>query len=140
MLSTVLPSTWSKMGLGVAVSFAMFGLSGILFPRHAAESAFGIVSEPEPAAGVPSKSAAVLLPPLIGVRDLAIAATLVMLYHRRLSWEMGFVVVLRTVFCAADTVLIAKQKSMREGLLASSGLIAWLVIGFGLMSTSSAPL
>lgn len=119
MLPTVLPGTWRNMGLGVAVSFATFGLSGILFPRHAAESAFGITSasETEPktkTAGSSSKSAAELLSPLIGVRDLAIASTLAMLYRRGLGWEMGFVIVSRTVFCAADTVLITRQKGLRE--------------------------
>ncbi|KAL1907538.1 hypothetical protein Sste5344_006729 [Sporothrix stenoceras] len=114
MLSSVLPGTWRNMGLGVAVSFATFGLSGILFPRHAAESAFGITAEPKTASGSTRKSAAELLSPLIGVRDLAIASTLAMLYQRRLGWEMGFVVVSRTVFCAADTVLITQQKGLQE--------------------------
>lgn len=164
MPATVLPSTWRQLGLGVAVSYATFGLSGILFPQYAAQSAFGIVAEPEKPDGDRSSSAASLLAPLIGVRDLAIAATLAMLYRRRLGWEMGFVIVSRTVFCAADTLLIAKQKGLREyvplcaaacpvhhsslvcrplfadsfvkhrGLLASSGLAVWLVIGFGLLS------
>lgn len=126
MLSTVLPGTWRNIGLGVAVSFATFGLSGILFPQHAAQSAFGIAAEPEPepATGGPGKSAAVLLSPLIGVRDLAIAATLAMLYHRRLGWEMGFAIVSRTVFCAADTLLIARQRGLREYVFPRSPSIA----------------
>ncbi|CAK7202477.1 hypothetical protein SEUCBS139899_005200 [Sporothrix eucalyptigena] len=116
MASNILPSTWRNLGLGVAVSFATFGLSGVLFPEHAAKSAFGITTASEAAksSGGRGSSAAALLSPLIGVRDLAIAATLAMLYYRQLGWEMGFVIVARTIFCAADTALIARQKGLRE--------------------------
>ncbi|CAK7235102.1 hypothetical protein SCUCBS95973_009155 [Sporothrix curviconia] len=137
MPANVLPSTWRNMGLGVAASFAVFGLSGIVFPEHATQSAFGIATGPKTADGGRNSSAAALLPPLIGVRDLVIAATLVMLHYRRLGWEMGFVIVSRTLLCAADTVLIAKQKGLREGLLASSVLAVWLVIGLGLLAPPS---
>ncbi|CAK7226758.1 hypothetical protein SBRCBS47491_006338 [Sporothrix bragantina] len=126
------------MGLGVAASFAIFGLSGIVFPEHATESAFGIPTDPGATESSRKNSAAALLPPLIGVRDLSIAAALAMLYYRRLGWEMGFVIISRTVLCAADTVLITRRKGIREGLLASIGLAAWLLIGFGLMTPSSA--
>ncbi|OAA62486.1 hypothetical protein SPI_04026 [Niveomyces insectorum RCEF 264] len=115
MLVSVQPSTWRQLGLGVAVSYSMFGLSGILFPERAAESAFGIVVNRAQHDGNDSTAdAATLLTPLVGVRDLTIAAALAMLYRRRLNWEMGFVIVSRTIFCAADTAVIARQKGLRE--------------------------
>lgn len=120
MLTTVLPSTWRNLGLGVAVSFATFGLSGILFPQHAAQSAFGITAQAKDVDKGLDNSGAVLLPPLIGVRDLVIAATLAMLYYRQLGWEMGFVIVSRAILCAADTLLITRQKGLHEYAFHSS--------------------
>lgn len=139
------PGTWQNIGLGVAVSFAAFGLSGIAAPQYAVREAFGLEPEIRSAADVKtntktdtaSPSPATLITPLIGVRDLVIASTLAMLWKRGLGWEMGFVIVSRTILCSADTLLIAKQKGLHEGLMASTGLVAWLIVGAGLITSGS---
>ena len=112
------PQTWQNIGLGVAVSFAAFGLSGIIAPQYAVREAFGlepeVATETEAKANADKPSPATLITPLIGVRDLVIASTLAMLWQRGLGWEMGFVIVSRTVLCSADTLLITKQKGVHE--------------------------
>ncbi len=100
------PSTWRVLGLGVAVGYTSLGLFEVLYPVLVGKGL--LVIEPGRNAGLDALE--VLVAPMMGVRDLSIAAALYVFYHARRYREMGVVIVAGTLLCVIDSVAIRVRK------------------------------
>lgn len=112
------PSTWRVLGLSVASGYTGLGLFAFCLPHRAAFQYFVIQPRDddfeEDDNKVTSVTAAVsLLVPLIGARDLSIAAALWTLGYTAKWREFGTVVVAGSILCAADAIAIWKHRGPR---------------------------
>ena len=103
------PPTWRLLGLTVAAGYAAFGALAILVPDRAAKELLAI--EPKKNPEVDDVVSVVF--PLLGARDLSIAAALVVLHHARWDRAMGVVIVAGTILCAADTIAAGQRRGPR---------------------------
>ena len=90
----------------VAVGYAGFGLSEILAPARTAKQLYEI----EPGRHVEVDKTVALLSPLMGARDLSMAAAIFTLHRAGRQEEMGAVIVAGTILCVADTIAIGYRK------------------------------
>jgi len=100
------PSTWRLLGLGVAAGYAALGAFAILVPAQAAKGLLAI----EPKKSAEADEAVSLVFPLLGARDVSIAAALFVLHHAKWDRAMGVLIVTGTILCAADTVAVGYRK------------------------------
>jgi len=114
-------STWRALGLSVAAGYTSLGLFATLAPRRAAAELFGIITPPATAKNSSSTTTSStsspatqdgavvpLLMPLLGARDLSIAAALWALAYAGKWREAGTLVLAGTVLCAADVYVVWK--------------------------------
>jgi len=111
-------STWRVLGLSVAASYTSLGLFEIIFPHRAAAEFFAF---PKPTAFTapgesrdkpmsPEASEAVsLMVPLLGVRDLSIAAAMFAFAWSGKWREVGTVILAGTILCAADCAVVWRR-------------------------------
>jgi len=143
------PSTWRLLGLSVAAGYTAFGAFEILVPAKAMKEMFAI----EPKKNPEVDETVSLVAPLLGARDLSIAAAIFVLHHAKWDRAMGVVIVSGTILCFADAVAVGYRKGpqmcVSTGLAGSRSLMAnycshravlfaggasiWGVIGLGLM-------
>ena len=102
----VQPSTWRLLGLTVAAGYTAFGAFEILLPAKAARELLAI----EPRKSAEADEAVSLVFPLLGARDLSIAAGLFLFHHARWDAAMGWLIVSGTILCAADTAAVWYRK------------------------------
>ncbi|KAL6404875.1 hypothetical protein AUP68_11707 [Ilyonectria robusta] len=120
-------STWSSLGLGVAVTWVTLGLVGIFQPARSAQI-FGVSSPTEPSGKADNTGIAVIL----GSRDFAVAAALFALHEAGKHEEMGTVILSTMIICGADIYLAWKAKRGLEMVIFTVGASVWGVIGLGL--------
>ncbi|KAK5655243.1 hypothetical protein OQA88_5810 [Cercophora sp. LCS_1] len=142
------PSTWRTLGLSVAASYTALGLFEVLLPHRAASEFLGL---PSPSSTSTSTSATAqleeakgqsyavsLLVPLLGVRDIAVAAALWTFAYQGKWKEMGTVILAGTILCAADCLVVWRQMGAglsmlitlpRSGAQFTGGAVSWTVIG-----------
>lgn len=99
-MASLQASTWRTLGLSVAASYAALGALDVLLPYRAGYEFFGL----------PPSDAVGRLVPLLGVRDLAIAAALFALARQGKGPEMGTVILAGTILCVWDAVAIWQAK------------------------------
>ncbi|KAK0624201.1 hypothetical protein B0T14DRAFT_193934 [Immersiella caudata] len=127
-------STWRVLGLSVAASYTGLGLFEVVFPRRAALEFFALPSVPAATAGVrqedEERSEAVrFMVPLLGVRDLSIAAALWTFAYQGKWREVGTVILAGTILCAADCWVVWRRVGPRLGAQFTGGAVGWTVIG-----------
>nr|XP_036581494.1 uncharacterized protein CTRU02_08544 [Colletotrichum truncatum]KAF6789845.1 hypothetical protein CTRU02_08544 [Colletotrichum truncatum] len=125
-MASLQPSTWRLLGLSVAASYTALGAIDCLIPHRAAEEFFGI----EPYG---STTAVSILMPLLGARDISIAAALFALARQHRGREMGTVILAGTILCVADVVVLWRRKGPRRGGAVAAGVTIWTAIGLGLL-------
>jgi len=118
MAAALAPSTWRVLGLSVASGYTGLGLFAFCLPHRAAFQYFAIQPRDDDFEDddnkVTSVTAAVsLLVPLIGARDLSIAAALWTLGYTAKWGEFGTIVVAGSILCAADAIAIWKYRGPR---------------------------
>jgi hypothetical protein len=101
-------STWRALGLSVAVSYTAFGVLEMLRPSLAGEQLFSVKRGTSPAAD----QVIDLTMPLLGARDITLAAALFVFHHAKRDVEMGVLIVSGTILCAADVVVVAARKGL----------------------------
>jgi hypothetical protein len=115
------PSTWRVLGLSVAAGYAGFGVIATFFPQRAAAEFFGISTisdKKEPVASQKAiapppqdvEQAVSVLAPLLGARDLTIAAALFAYHFQGKTREMGTLVLAGNILCAADVFVVWKTR------------------------------
>ncbi|KAH8881659.1 hypothetical protein GQ53DRAFT_832161 [Thozetella sp. PMI_491] len=102
------PSTWRLLGLSVGMGYVFFGTFEIVYPAKAGKEILDIPKKPSPEAS----EMVSLLAPLMGARDLSIAAAIFTFYAFGQGREMGVVIVAGTVLCVADAVAIGIYKGL----------------------------
>ncbi|KAL2024844.1 hypothetical protein VTK56DRAFT_5665 [Thermocarpiscus australiensis] len=125
------PSTWRLLGLSVGIGYGLFGAVHVLRPRTITKHLLGLPSEPsEQADRVIS-----VMAPLLGARDITVAALIFGFHHMRKYREMGIVIVAGTILCCADAVAVWAGKGPRLALQMAVGATNWTWIGWGLTLT-----
>ncbi len=104
------PATWRLLGLSVGVGYGIFGAAEALRPRESAKHFLDIQCTPGDAAD----SAVAKLLPLLGARDLSIAALIFSFHRMRQDREMGMVILAGTILCYADTLVVWSAKGVRS--------------------------
>lgn len=113
MTANIAQSTWRMLGLSVAAVYTALGTFEIIFPRRAAKEFFAL---PEPSAkGTKAEDTAVsgavaLMMPLLGARDLTLAAALCTFASLGKWRDYGIVVMAGTILCAADCAVIWRRR------------------------------
>ncbi len=136
MATLLNPSAYRLVGLSIAAGYTGFGLFATCLPHHAASQFFAIAPQQDIATDSSPKEtqtqtqtqretdssknevktvsdAVALLLPLLGARDLTIAASLWALAYAGKWQEFGTVVVSGTILCVADTVAIWRFRGRR---------------------------
>jgi len=141
------PSTWRLLGLSVAMGYAFLGTFEMVQPAKAAKAFFGIEAEQQQqplreekdmvkkgrSLSHDSSTVVSLLMPLIGARDISIAAAIVGLHLAGRPVEMGWVIVSGTFLCVTDAIVVWQRADPRMAAFMTAGLIQWTVIGIGLL-------
>lgn len=104
----LLPSTWRTLGLSVGLGYAGSGLYQCLLPLDAGKRIFRIDSERSDEV----QKAVELYEPLIGARDLSVAAAILAFFYSRQNREMGVVIVAGTILCYADVIALALRRGL----------------------------
>lgn len=104
------PSTWRLLGLSVGIGYAVFGTIEVLKPRMIAKHLLHIPSQPSEQAD----RAVSLLVPLLGARDLSIAAVIFWFHHAGRFRESGVVILAGTILCYADAFAVWSSKGLRS--------------------------
>lgn len=109
------PSTWRVLGLSVAAGYTSLGLFAILFPRRAASEFFALPEPSAPGREEDKEASATvsLVLPLLGARDLSIAAALCTFASLGKWRDFGTVVLTGTILCIADSVVIWRRRGSR---------------------------
>jgi hypothetical protein len=136
MLTTLQPSTWHALGLGVAANWAILGLSAMTWP-HRTAALFGCgpengsTSAALAGTNMPADAnksadgtdddgggaAAVDVPglvTLVGCRDLTFSAALFALGYNGRTREMGTVILSTMVVCAVDVFVVWRRRKLSE--------------------------
>lgn len=108
--------TWRYLGLSVAGGYTILGIYEILFPHRAAAEFFAL---PDPSSPIKRDDAEVsqavsILTPLLGVRDLSMAAAMFAFAAKGKWREVGTVIMAGTILCAADTVVVWRRLGLRS--------------------------
>lgn len=103
------PSTWNRLGLGVAATWVALGCIGIFQPVHTAEI-FGVTSRDSDTNETNYRAMGLLL----GSRDVAIAAALFILGRAGRNREMGAVILSTLIICATDIYLVRQSRRYQE--------------------------
>lgn len=110
-------STWRYLGLSVAGGYTILGAYAILFPRRAAAEFFAL---PNPASkskqddgGELSQAVSIVIP-LLGARDLSMAAAMFAFASSGKWREMGTVILAGTILCTADSAVFWKRLGSRS--------------------------
>lgn len=105
-------STWRILGLSVAASYTGLGLFEILFPHRAAAELFALPPRSQSKQHVPDpqvSEAVSLMIPLLGVRDLSLAAAMYVFAWEGKWREVGTVILSGMILCAADSAVVWKR-------------------------------
>lgn len=110
-------STWHSLGLSVAASYTGLGLLQCFVPQTTAKILFDIpTTETTPskkadvARANPDSTVVALVTPLMGARDLTIAAALFAFSREGKTREMGTLILAGTILCVADVLAVWKRK------------------------------
>lgn len=109
-MTSISPSTWNTLGLGVATSFAALGLVTFLVPYRTAEM-FGF------RAALQNHGSRVDVPgilSLVGARDLSIAAALFALGTSGRDREMGTAILSTMILSTVDIYVAWQRKQTKE--------------------------
>lgn len=101
-MSYLQPATWRVLGLSVAATYTGIGLYEMLMPRKASRNFMDIPKKKTPE----SEETAGQLWPLIGARDLSMAAAMYTFYFTGQDRELGVVILSGNFFCVVDTVAL----------------------------------
>lgn len=118
-------STWHMLGLSVAFSYAGLGLLQCVLPRFAAKTLLDVGS---PRGGgssnnnskrtdigtgrTPEEATVPLVMPLLGARDLTIAAALFAFSWEGKTREMGTLILAGTILCVADVAAVWRRRGI----------------------------
>lgn len=142
-------STWQALGLSVAGGYVLLGTFAVAYPSTAAKTFFNVgngvalwpfdqTQAPPSSGNTPDaeniERAVNLLTPLLGARDLSIAAAIFTLSKQGRYPEVGTVILAGTILCLADVVAAWKQRGPALGVLFLVGAAKWGVIGWGLQN------
>ena len=119
---------WRYLGLSVAGGYTILGIYEILFPHQAAAEFFAL---PDPRPPPPPRKrdsdddndkaevsqAVSILTPLLGVRDLSLAAAMFAFAAKGQWREVGTVIMAGTILCAADTAVVWQRMGVRSYVL-----------------------
>lgn len=108
-MTSLSPTTWNALGLGVAAGWATLGLIGFFQPARSAEL-FGVI----PSAKDSSKGINQAMALILGSRDFSIATALFVLGREGRNEEMGTLILSTLVICGADIYLVWKVKRYAE--------------------------
>ncbi|TFB05144.1 hypothetical protein CCMA1212_002996 [Trichoderma ghanense] len=126
-------STWNRLGLSVAATYAILGSSALFDMKRTAEL-FSL--QPSTASlareGREDDSSARLVAILVGSRDLTLATTLYALHRAGMRDAMGTVILSSMGICVADLWIVWRAGKKVETTLFALGAAVWAVIGFGL--------
>jgi uncharacterized protein DUF4267 len=111
-------SSWHLLGLSVAVSYAGLGLLQCALPRFAAKTLLDVGSQQpgnnkrtDAVTGRATEDTTVpLVMPLLGARDLTIAAALFTFSWQDKTREMGTLILAGTILCVADVAAVWKRQ------------------------------
>ncbi|KAK1753865.1 hypothetical protein QBC47DRAFT_385104 [Echria macrotheca] len=131
MQLTITPSTWRVLGLSIAASYTGLGLFEILRPHRASAEFFGLGTKTTATTteNEGETEAVAVMGPLLGVRDLSIAAAMFMFAWEGKWREVGTVIVAGTILCAADCFIVWRRMGARLGAGFVLGAASWTVIG-----------
>ncbi|KAK0648530.1 hypothetical protein B0T16DRAFT_408366 [Cercophora newfieldiana] len=131
-------STWRVLGLSVAASYTGLGLVQVLLPHRAAAEFYALPS-PSPVAQTkddtfedtaqPGSKEVSILVPLLGVRDLSVAAAIWAFAYQGKWREVGTVILAGTILCAADCAVVWRRIGPGLGAQFAVGAVSWTVIG-----------
>ncbi|KAM0329300.1 hypothetical protein ACHAQA_004605 [Verticillium albo-atrum] len=127
------PTTWHLLGLSVAATYTALGVFQCTMPRQAAQLLFGVGGHHPKKRDEDQDSKIVpLLVPLLGARDLTIAAGLFTFASQGKNRDMGTMILAGTILCIADVAAIFKAKGKAFGWFFTFGALFWTGIGLGL--------
>ena len=109
-MSYLQPAAWRLLGLSVGIGYGIFGTLEALRPHESAKHFLGIRCTP----GEAAHGAVAKLVPLLGARDLSIAALIFSFHRMRQDREMGMVILAGTILCYADTLVAWSAKGVRS--------------------------
>lgn len=98
---------WRALGLTVGTGYAFFGIFEVFKPFTMVR----LLMDTPPKPSRETESTISVLGPLLGARDLSIAASIFALYRMGRDREMGVVIVAGTILCYADATAIWLFKS-----------------------------
>ncbi|KAM0276198.1 hypothetical protein ACHAQH_007005 [Verticillium albo-atrum] len=102
-------------------------------PRFAARLLFNVGEQhPKKRDADPDSEIVPLLVPLLGARDLTLAATLFAFASAGKDREMGTVILAGTILCVADVAAVFMAKGRASGWFFAIGAMIWTGIGLGL--------
>lgn len=104
-------STWRVLGLGVAVGYAHLGVFQMGWPRSVGRELLAIDTDTDNKAG--GEETADVLMPLLGARDLAMAATIYLFHHAHWDKQAGYLIVIRGMLFVTDLYAIFKKKGAK---------------------------
>ncbi|KAK4450550.1 hypothetical protein QBC34DRAFT_402849 [Podospora aff. communis PSN243] len=126
-------STWRVLGLSVAASYTGLGLFEVVFPQRATKEFFALPSSTAVAnvnEGTKAEDEAIrVMGPLLGVRDLSIAAAMWTFAYQGKWKEVGTVILAGTILCAADCLVVWRRVGPGLGAQFTGGAVSWTVIG-----------
>jgi len=100
-------SSWRVLGLTVGTGYTLFGIFEVFRPLTAVR----LLMDTPPKPSRETESTISVLGPLLGARDLSIAASIFALHSMGRDREMDVVIVTGTILCYADAITIWLFKS-----------------------------
>jgi hypothetical protein len=109
--SSISPTTWNTLGLGIASSWIVLGSLAAVTPHRAAEL-FGITTLSNPHTA--DHESTLGFSGVLGSRDLTIGLAMYFLAKKGRNDELGTLILSTLCVCAVDIALVWRRKAFRE--------------------------